>query len=93
MCSITHTLFFTYTEVVVHPGPAITFRSTGGIIDIVIFNGDAPSGSPTYPQRIVQQYWSLINGGRPVQQPPYWALGFHLVRSEKQIYKLSLIIG
>ena len=68
-----------YLEVVVHPAPAITFRSIGGIIDLVFFNGDAPSGSPTYPLRIVQQYWSLINGGRPVQQPPYWALGFHLV--------------
>ena len=63
----------------VHPAPAITFRSIGGIIDLILFTGDT-GDAVTYPHRIVQQYLGIAHAGRPIQMPPYWALGFHLCR-------------
>ncbi|XP_071798039.1 sucrase-isomaltase, intestinal-like isoform X1 [Asterias amurensis] len=50
------------------PMPAVTWRTTGGILDFYIFTG------PT-PQQVIQQYQEVI--GRP-EIPPYWALGLHL---------------
>ena len=51
----------------------------GGIIDLVFYMGDNDKdGGP--PMRIIQQHWSLVNGGMPPQMPPYWSLGFHLCR-------------
>lgn len=57
-------------ETELQPAPAVTFRTTGGILDFYVFSG------PT-PENVVQQYTELI--GRPFM-PPYWALGFHLCR-------------
>ncbi|XP_038050076.1 sucrase-isomaltase, intestinal-like [Patiria miniata] len=50
------------------PMPAVTWRTTGGILDFYIFTG------PT-PEQVIQQYQEVI--GRP-EIPPYWALGLHL---------------
>lgn len=52
------------------PTPAVTFRSTGGILDFYVFSG------PT-SDSVVQQYTELV--GRPFM-PPFWSLGFHLCR-------------
>ncbi|XP_064456553.1 sucrase-isomaltase, intestinal-like isoform X2 [Ornithodoros turicata] len=57
-------------EVQLQPTPAITFRTTGGILDFYFFLG------PT-PEDVVKQYTAAV--GRPMM-PPYWALGFHLGR-------------
>ncbi|KAL3875953.1 hypothetical protein ACJMK2_033851 [Sinanodonta woodiana] len=57
-------------EVEVQPMPALTYRTTGGILDFYILLG--PSAD-----YVVQQYTGLI--GRPFM-PPFWALGFHLCR-------------
>ncbi|XP_077527812.1 lysosomal alpha-glucosidase-like [Haemaphysalis longicornis] len=57
-------------DVVLKPSPSVTFRSTGGIVDVFVFLGPSPSA-------VVQQYTALV--GRPAM-PPYWALGFHLSR-------------
>ena len=59
-----------FTGVELQPTPAISFRTTGGILDFYLFTG------PT-SESVVQQYTELI--GRPFM-PPYWALGFHLCR-------------
>uniref|UniRef100_A0A8D2KQH1 alpha-glucosidase n=1 Tax=Varanus komodoensis TaxID=61221 RepID=A0A8D2KQH1_VARKO len=57
-------------DVTFQPTPALTYRTTGGILDFYMVLG------PT-PEKVVQQYTRLI--GRPVM-PPYWALGFQLCR-------------
>ncbi|XP_008581186.1 PREDICTED: maltase-glucoamylase, intestinal [Galeopterus variegatus] len=58
------------TDVTFQPLPALTYRTTGGILDFYLFLG------PT-PELVTQQYTEVI--GRPVMVP-YWALGFQLCR-------------
>ncbi|KAM4716626.1 lysosomal alpha-glucosidase [Anableps anableps] len=57
-------------EVVLQPTPALTWVSTGGILDLYIFLGPDP-------QSVIRQYLQVI--GYPMM-PPYWSLGFHLCR-------------
>ncbi|KAH7962551.1 hypothetical protein HPB52_016856 [Rhipicephalus sanguineus] len=57
-------------EIQLQPTPAVTFRTTGGVLDFYFFMG------PT-PEEVVRQYTEAV--GRPLM-PPYWALGFHLGR-------------
>uniref|UniRef100_A0A665W316 alpha-glucosidase n=1 Tax=Echeneis naucrates TaxID=173247 RepID=A0A665W316_ECHNA len=57
-------------DVTFQPNPAITYRTTGGILDFYMVLG------PT-PEMVVQEYTALI--GRPVL-PAYWSLGFQLCR-------------
>ncbi|CAL1275533.1 unnamed protein product [Larinioides sclopetarius] len=57
-------------EVSLLPEPGITFRTTGGIIDMLFFVGEKP-------ESVVNLYTSMI--GRPML-PPYWSLGFQLSR-------------
>ncbi|KAL3221744.1 hypothetical protein MRX96_029227 [Rhipicephalus microplus] len=57
-------------EIQLQPTPAVTFRTTGGVLDFYFFMG------PT-PEEVVRQYTEAV--GRPMM-PPYWALGFHLGR-------------
>jgi len=56
-------------DVLLQPG-ALTWRLTGGIIDVYIFTGPTPA-------EVISQYLELV--GRP-RMPPRWALGFHLCR-------------
>ena len=67
-----NTLIFGYflLDVDLQPNSAVTFRTTGGILDFYVFTG------PT-PDLVVQQYTDVI--GKPYL-PPYWSLGFHLCR-------------
>ncbi|XP_062976199.1 lysosomal alpha-glucosidase isoform X2 [Elgaria multicarinata webbii] len=57
-------------DVILQPSPALTWRTTGGILDFYIFLGPDPKS-------VVRQYLDVI--GYPFM-PPYWALGFHLCR-------------
>jgi len=57
-------------DVVLQPSPALSWRSTGGILDVYIFLGPEPKS-------VVQQYLEVV--GYPFM-PPYWGLGFHLCR-------------
>ncbi|KAG3277340.1 maltase-glucoamylase, intestinal-like [Ictidomys tridecemlineatus] len=57
-------------DVTFQPTPALTYRTTGGILDFYVFLG------PT-PELVTQQYTEVI--GRPVMVP-YWSLGFQLCR-------------
>ncbi|XP_006861321.1 PREDICTED: maltase-glucoamylase, intestinal [Chrysochloris asiatica] len=57
-------------DVTFQPMPALTYRTTGGVLDFYVVLG------PT-PELVTQQYTELI--GRPVMVP-YWALGFQLCR-------------
>ncbi|KAF1772377.1 Galactose mutarotase, N-terminal barrel [Phytophthora cactorum] len=47
---------------------ALTYRLTGGVLDIFVFSG------PT-PHEVIEQYTDIV--GRPAM-PPYWALGYHV---------------
>ncbi|KAG1683534.1 hypothetical protein DVH05_014850, partial [Phytophthora capsici] len=49
---------------------ALTYRLTGGILDVFVFSG------PT-PKDVIAQYTAIV--GRPAM-PPYWALGYHVGR-------------
>lgn len=57
-------------DVVLQPSPALSWRATGGILDVYVFLGPEP-------ESVVRQYLEVV--GRPFM-PPYWALGFHLCR-------------
>ncbi|XP_064624521.1 maltase-glucoamylase-like [Lineus longissimus] len=57
-------------EISLQPGPILTYRTTGGVLDFYIVLGDSP-------EQVVQQYTEII--GRPYL-PPYWSLGFQLCR-------------
>uniref|UniRef100_A0A8C4WMN4 Lysosomal alpha-glucosidase n=1 Tax=Gopherus evgoodei TaxID=1825980 RepID=A0A8C4WMN4_9SAUR len=57
-------------DVVLQPSPALTWRTTGGILDFYVFLGPDPKS-------VVRQYLDVI--GYPFM-PPYWGLGFHLCR-------------
>lgn len=57
-------------DVLLQPSPALTWRTTGGILDFYVFLGPDP-------QSVVRQYLDVV--GFPFM-PPYWALGFHLCR-------------
>ncbi|KAI5273968.1 putative Maltase-Glucoamylase 2 [Manis pentadactyla] len=57
-------------DVTFQPTPALTYRTTGGVLDFYMVLG------PT-PELVTQQYTKLI--GRPAMTP-YWALGFQLSR-------------
>ncbi|CAI4232795.1 unnamed protein product [Auanema sp. JU1783] len=57
-------------EVTTAPGPALIYRTTGGMLDIHFFAG------PT-PDLVLQQYHDFI--GHPFL-PAYWALGYQLSR-------------
>lgn len=66
-------MFFLNTnamEVIITPLPSLTFRTTGGILDLFVFVGPTPND-------VIAQYYQLI-GYPPV--PPYWSLGFQLCR-------------
>lgn len=52
------------------PYPAITYRTIGGVLDFYVFLGENPNHA-------LQQYIHAI--GHPAM-PPYWTLGFHLLR-------------
>jgi alpha-glucosidase (family GH31 glycosyl hydrolase) len=56
-------------QVNTQPDPAITFITTGGIIDVYIYLGPTPAD-------IVKQHTDII--GRSFL-PAYFTLGFHLV--------------
>ncbi|XP_073947541.1 lysosomal alpha-glucosidase-like [Choristoneura fumiferana] len=57
-------------DVILQPTPAITYRTTGGVLNLFVFSGPAPAA-------VAAQYTALV--GRPAM-PPYWALGFHLCK-------------
>ncbi|XP_008434919.1 lysosomal alpha-glucosidase [Poecilia reticulata] len=57
-------------DVALQPGPALTWRTIGGILDFYVFLGPDPGS-------VVQQYVEVI--GQPAM-PIYWALGYHLCR-------------
>ncbi|MBZ3891739.1 Lysosomal alpha-glucosidase [Sciurus carolinensis] len=62
-------------DVVLQPSPALSWRSTGGILDVYVFVGPEPKS-------VVQQYLDVVGvlpAGYPFM-PPYWGLGFHLCR-------------
>ncbi|XP_062576597.1 sucrase-isomaltase, intestinal-like [Saccostrea cucullata] len=52
------------------PYPAVTYRTIGGVLDFYVFLGENPNHA-------LQQYLHAI--GRPAL-PPYWTLGFHILR-------------
>uniref|UniRef100_A0A8C8VP34 Maltase n=1 Tax=Pelusios castaneus TaxID=367368 RepID=A0A8C8VP34_9SAUR len=57
-------------EFALQPAPAVTYRTTGGILDFYVFLGDTP-------EQVVQEYLKLI--GMPAM-PAYWSLGFQISR-------------
>lgn len=48
-------------DVILQPSPALTWRSTGGILDVYVFLGPEPKS-------VVQQYLDIV--GRPAPFPP-----------------------
>lgn len=58
------------TDYTLLPHPALSWKTTGGILDFFVFVGDNPD-------HVVQLYTSII--GRPLF-PPFWGLGFQLTR-------------
>ena len=42
-----------FSDVLLQPMPALTYRVTGGVLDFYLFMGDSP-------EEVVQQYHSLI---------------------------------
>ncbi|XP_074171361.1 maltase-glucoamylase [Rhinolophus sinicus] len=70
-------------DVALQPTPAITYRTTGGVLDFYVFLGNTP-------EQVVQEYLELI--GRPAM-PAYWALGFHLSRYDyESLDKLKQVV-
>ncbi|XP_017650799.1 probable maltase-glucoamylase 2 [Nannospalax galili] len=59
-------------EATLQPAPAITYRTTGGILDFYVFLGNSP-------EQVVQEYLEVV--GRPFL-PSYWSLGFQLSRRD-----------
>nr|XP_042130484.1 putative maltase-glucoamylase-like protein FLJ16351 [Peromyscus maniculatus bairdii] len=59
-------------EATLQPAPAITYRTTGGVLDFYIFLGNTP-------EQVVQEYLEVV--GRPFL-PSYWSLGFQLSRRD-----------
>ncbi|KAG8507496.1 Lysosomal alpha-glucosidase [Galemys pyrenaicus] len=57
-------------DVVLQPSPALSWRTTGGVLDFYVFLGPEPKS-------VVRQYLDVV--GYPFM-PPYWGLGFHLCR-------------
>ncbi|KAM9296667.1 lysosomal alpha-glucosidase-like, partial [Gastrophryne carolinensis] len=57
-------------DVLLQPAPALTWRTTGGILDFYVFSGPEPKA-------VIRQYQDVI--GFPFM-PPYWGLGFHICR-------------
>lgn len=57
-------------DVLLQPAPALTWRTTGGILDFYVFLGPDPKA-------VIRQYQEVI--GLPFM-PPYWGLGFHICR-------------
>ncbi|KAM4663585.1 lysosomal alpha-glucosidase [Discoglossus pictus] len=57
-------------DVLLQAAPALTWRTTGGILDFYVFLGPEPKS-------VIRQYQDVI--GFPFM-PPYWGLGFHLCR-------------
>ncbi|KAJ8001406.1 hypothetical protein DPEC_G00169180 [Dallia pectoralis] len=57
-------------DVVLQPGPAITWRTIGGILDFYVFLGPEPAS-------VIGQYLEVV--GYP-SMPISWALGYHLCR-------------
>ncbi|XP_056405889.1 lysosomal alpha-glucosidase-like isoform X1 [Hyla sarda] len=57
-------------DIILQPAPALTWRTTGGILDFYVFLGPEP-------KTVVKQYQDVV--GYPFM-PPYWSLGFHLCR-------------
>lgn len=77
-------------DIVLQPTPGITYRTTGGILNLFVFMGESP-------KEVVAQYTELV--GRPFM-PPYWALGFHLSRfnygslnATRQVWKANREAG
>ncbi|GIX78414.1 probable maltase-glucoamylase 2 [Caerostris extrusa] len=61
-------------EVELHPLPAITFRTIGGVLDFYLFLG------PT-PEEVIQQYTAAIGFSFI---PPYWSLGLQIKQAPLQ---------
>ncbi|XP_037664457.1 lysosomal alpha-glucosidase [Choloepus didactylus] len=57
-------------DVVLQPSPALSWRTTGGVLDFYVFLGPEP-------KQVLRQYLAVV--GNPFL-PPYWGLGFHLCR-------------